>query len=88
MIPAAVVLVVALVAAGIYFRTHHAAPLTEKDTVVLADFNNTTGDSVFDDTLKQALAVAPGPVALPEHPFRGQGSPNAAADDTLDQVND
>ena len=56
-IPAAVVLVVALVAAGIYFRTHHAAPLTEKDTVVLADFNNTTGDSVFDDTLKQALAV-------------------------------
>jgi eukaryotic-like serine/threonine-protein kinase len=31
--------------------------LTEKDTIVLADFANTTGDSVFDDTLKQALAV-------------------------------
>ena len=57
MVPAAVVLVVALVAGGLYFRSRHAAPLTEKDTIVLADFNNTTGDSVFDDTLKQALAV-------------------------------
>jgi tetratricopeptide (TPR) repeat protein len=34
-----------------------AAPLTEKDTIVLADFANATGDSVFDGTLKQALAV-------------------------------
>jgi tetratricopeptide (TPR) repeat protein len=34
-----------------------AAPLTEKDTVVLADFTNSTGDPVFDGTLKQALAV-------------------------------
>ena len=34
-----------------------AAPLTEKDTVVLADFINSTGDPVFDGTLKQALAV-------------------------------
>ena len=34
-----------------------ATPLTEKDTIVLADFDNTTGDAVFDDTLKQALAV-------------------------------
>ncbi len=33
------------------------AALTEKDTVVLADFDNTTGDPVFDDALKQALAV-------------------------------
>jgi tetratricopeptide (TPR) repeat protein len=32
-------------------------PLTEKDTVVLADFTNSTGDPVFDGTLKQALAV-------------------------------
>jgi tetratricopeptide (TPR) repeat protein len=32
--------------------------LTEKDTIVLADFNNTTGDAVFDDTLKDALGVA------------------------------
>ena len=51
-------LVVAAVAVGswLYFpRRAHA--LTEKDTIVLADFANTTGDSVFDDTLKQALAV-------------------------------
>ena len=32
-------------------------PLTEKDTIVLADFANTTGDAVFDDTLKQGLSV-------------------------------
>ena len=57
MVPAAAVIVAALVAAGLYFRSRHAAPLTEKDTIVLADFTNTTGDSVFDDTLKQALAV-------------------------------
>jgi eukaryotic-like serine/threonine-protein kinase len=57
MIPAAVVVVAALVAGGLYFRSRHTAPLTEKDTIVLADFTNTTGDTVFDDTLKQALAV-------------------------------
>ena len=33
------------------------APLTDKDTIVLADFTNTTGDPVFDDTLRQGLAV-------------------------------
>jgi eukaryotic-like serine/threonine-protein kinase len=53
----AVLLVVALVAGGLYWRTRPSAKLTEKDTVVLADFTNTTGDSVFDDTLKQALSV-------------------------------
>ena len=31
--------------------------LGDKDTIVLADFTNTTGDSVFDDALKQGLAV-------------------------------
>ena len=50
-------LVTALVAAAIYYRTHQAKPLTDKDTLVLADFENKTGDPVFDDTLKQALAV-------------------------------
>lgn len=40
-----------------YFRSKPTAPLTEKDTLVLADFLNTTGDPVFDGTLKQALAV-------------------------------
>ena len=57
LVPAALIVVAALVAGGLYFRSRHAAPLTEKDTIVLADFKNTTGDSVFDDTLKQALAV-------------------------------
>jgi len=61
--PAAVVLVAGLITAGFYLRTRFqsiatkAAPLTEKDTVVLADFDNKTGDPVFDDALKQALAV-------------------------------
>src|SRR2546428_580342 len=57
LVPAAVVLVAALVAGGFYFRSRPATPLTEKDTVVLADFTNTTGDAVFDEALKQALAV-------------------------------
>jgi serine/threonine protein kinase/tetratricopeptide (TPR) repeat protein len=57
-IPTAVVIVVALIAGGLYYRSHQAKPLTEKDTVVLADFANSTGDPVFDDTLKQALSVA------------------------------
>jgi len=39
-------------------RPHHAAPLTEKDTIVLADFTNSTGDAIFDDTLKTALSVS------------------------------
>ncbi len=57
LVPAAAILVAILVAGGLYYRSSHAAKLTEKDTVVLADFANTTGDPVFDGTLKQALAV-------------------------------
>ncbi|HXY03461.1 MAG TPA: protein kinase [Terriglobales bacterium] len=63
LVPAAVILVAAAVGGMFYFRSHSAtpttkaAPLTEKDTVVLADFDNKTGDAVFDDALKQALAV-------------------------------
>ena len=56
--PAAVLVVAALIAGGLYFRSRHAAPLTEKDTIVLSDFANSTGDPVFDDTLKTALSVA------------------------------
>jgi len=51
------VIVIALVAIGLYFRSHRTKPLTEKDTVVLADFDNKTSEPVFDDTLKQALAI-------------------------------
>ena len=57
LVPAAVLVVAALVGGGFYFRSRLATPLTEKDAVVLADFDNTTGDAVFDGTLKQALAV-------------------------------
>jgi len=53
----AAVLVAIGVAGTLYFRSRQAHALTEKDTVVLADFANTTGDPVFDGTLKQALAV-------------------------------
>ncbi len=42
---------------GYFFSTRHARALTDKDTVVLSEFVNTTGDPVFDGTLKQALAV-------------------------------
>ncbi len=43
---------------GAWYRRSHLAPkLTEKDTIVVADFDNRTGDPVFDDTLKQALTV-------------------------------
>jgi len=55
--PASVLAVAALIAGVFYFRSRSANHLTDKDTVVLADFANTTGDSVFDGTLKQALAI-------------------------------
>jgi eukaryotic-like serine/threonine-protein kinase len=49
------VLMLAVVSA--YFAFRKSPTLTDKDTIVLADFVNTTGDAVFDGTLKQALAV-------------------------------
>jgi len=55
-IPVAVLLI-AIAAAGFFFYSRRSAKLTEKDSILLADFINTTGDSVFDGTLKQALAV-------------------------------
>jgi serine/threonine protein kinase/predicted Zn-dependent protease len=54
---AGVAVIVAAVVAG-YFFFQHAAKLTEKDTIVLADFANSTGDPIFDDTLKQALSAS------------------------------
>jgi serine/threonine protein kinase/tetratricopeptide (TPR) repeat protein len=55
-----VLLVVLIAAGGIYHhsRQQTAHRLTDKDTVVLADFANSTGDAVFDDTLKTALSVS------------------------------
>ncbi len=54
--PRAGVLVLLLVTGG-YFFLHRAPKLTEKDAIVIADFSNSTGDTTFDDTLKQALSV-------------------------------
>jgi len=49
--------ILAMAASSFYFFSRKTSALNEKDTVVLADFINTTGDAVFDGTLKQALAV-------------------------------
>jgi tetratricopeptide (TPR) repeat protein len=59
-VPVAAVL--ALVAAGamggyLYLHLHHPPVLTERDSIVLADFTNTTSDPVFDGTLRQALSL-------------------------------
>ncbi|MFZ0062073.1 MAG: protein kinase [Pyrinomonadaceae bacterium] len=50
-------LVALAIGAGVFFYFNRAQALTDKDTILLADFVNTTGDPVFDGTLKQALAV-------------------------------
>jgi eukaryotic-like serine/threonine-protein kinase len=52
------VLTLAVIIAGVaYYRLNRAKPLSETDTIVLSSFTNRTGDPVFDDTLKQGLAV-------------------------------
>jgi eukaryotic-like serine/threonine-protein kinase len=53
-----VLLVALLFAGGLYYRSHRNRGLTDKDTVVLADFANSTGDPLFDDTLKTALNIS------------------------------
>jgi serine/threonine protein kinase/tetratricopeptide (TPR) repeat protein len=54
-----VLLLASLVASGFYYRSHQQSQhLTEKDTIVLSDFANSTGDPIFDDTLKTALTVS------------------------------
>jgi tetratricopeptide (TPR) repeat protein len=61
LVPAAVILIAAAIGGAFYLRSRSTKPataLTEKDTIVLADFANSTGDAVFDDTLKTALSVA------------------------------
>jgi len=56
LVPAAVILVAVAIAGTFYFRSRQTTHrLTEKDTIVLADFANSTGDAVFDDALKTAL---------------------------------
>jgi eukaryotic-like serine/threonine-protein kinase len=56
--------VVIAIALGLYWQSQEKSKLTEKDTIVLGDFDNRTGDPVFDDTLKTALGIA-----LAQSPF-------------------
>jgi serine/threonine protein kinase/tetratricopeptide (TPR) repeat protein len=63
LIAAAVVLVV-IGAGALYWHSTKTLALTERDTILLADFVNTTGDPIFDDSLKQALGVS-----LEQSPF-------------------
>jgi eukaryotic-like serine/threonine-protein kinase len=59
LVPAAVILVAAAIAGAFYLRSRQTTHrLTDKDTIVLADFANTTGDAVFDDTLKTAVNIS------------------------------
>ena len=75
-----VLLVALLVAGGLYHRSHRSKPLTDKDTIVLADFANSTGDAIFDDTLKTALTVS-----LQQSPFLSVLSDSTVAK-TLQQM--
>jgi eukaryotic-like serine/threonine-protein kinase len=59
-----VALAVVVLAVSSYFYLHRQPKLSDKDTVVVADFDNKTGDPVFDDTLKTALTVS-----LSQSPF-------------------
>ena len=61
----ALVLIAVTIAGAFYYRSRQATHrLTEKDTIVLADFANSTGDAIFDDTLKTALNIS-----LQQSPF-------------------
>ena len=65
---------VAAIAIAAYFYLHRSPALTEKDTIVLADFTNTTGDPVFDGALRQGLEVQ-----LGQSPFLNVLSDRAVA---------
>ena len=69
---AAVLIVAALIGGALYFRLRPATPLTEKDTIVLADFDNTTGDAVFDGRTEAGSGCATRTVSLSQHSFRPQ----------------
>jgi eukaryotic-like serine/threonine-protein kinase len=60
LVPVALVMTALLVVGGLFYRSHKTQVLTEKDSILLSDFTNTTGDPVFDNTLKKALAVSLG----------------------------
>jgi DNA-binding winged helix-turn-helix (wHTH) protein/Flp pilus assembly protein TadD len=56
-VTAAVVVLAAGIAGGLFWRARQTRRLTEKDTIVLGDFANSTGDAVFDGTLREGLSV-------------------------------
>ena len=56
-IVSAIALVVAALSGAAFIYSHRSPKLTEKDTIVLGEFKNKTGDPVFDETLRQGLAV-------------------------------
>jgi DNA-binding winged helix-turn-helix (wHTH) protein len=58
----AAILVLAVVGVAVLWRTQRKLRLTDQDTILLADFSNTTGDPIFDDTLKQALSSISCPI--------------------------
>ncbi len=76
--PAAVVVIALSI--GIYIYVPRKPKLTDKDTIVLADFANSTGDPIFDDTLKTALTVS-----LQQSPFLSVLPENKVAQ-TLQQM--
>jgi eukaryotic-like serine/threonine-protein kinase len=57
LIPVVVFLTVTLAVGGLYWRSRAAVKLTDKDTLLLADFENKTEDPIFDGTLREGLAV-------------------------------
>src|SRR6266705_6927843 len=71
-VTAAIALFAAGIAGGLLWRARQARHLSEKDTIVLGDFANSTGDAVFDGTLREGLSVE-----LGQSPFLGLVSEEA-----------
>jgi DNA-binding winged helix-turn-helix (wHTH) protein len=69
-LPVVVLLVALVVVGGLIWRARHVRRLTDKDTIVLGDFANLTGDAVFDGTLREGLSVE-----LEQSPFLNLLSP-------------
>jgi eukaryotic-like serine/threonine-protein kinase len=57
LVTGAAVCIIIIISGELYLHSHSRPKLTERDTIVLGDFDNTTGDPLYDDTLKQGLAV-------------------------------
>ena len=57
LVPVALAVAGILIVAGLFWNSRRKPRLTEKDTIVLADFDNRTGDAVFDGTLRQGLSA-------------------------------